>query len=187
MKLPQIRLQSTNALIAIETTHAKAYIQQPEAELHLEQPPAELTINRTPSKLTIDQTEAWESMDLKTIRKRMEEFAEEGEKKLLEGIARRVRDGDELMEISKGGNPIAAQAKRNSQDPPKQFNIGYIPPLFSVKLDYQPAEIDIDWKVNKVINNTKVNEPIIDYVAGDVETSLRQKESLKIDFEHVNF
>lgn len=187
MKLPQIRIQSQPALISHETIHAKQTIQQPKAELDLQQPPAEMTIHRTPSKLTIDQTAAREAVDLKSIRKRIEEFADNGRQELLEGIARRAQQGDELMKIENGGNPLASQAKQNSEKPEKQFNIGFIPPMFSVKLNYEPTKLDIDWQVNKVINNTKTNKPILDYEAGKVEIGLRQKESLDISFVNVDY
>ncbi len=187
MKLPQIRLESQPALISHETIHAKQTIQQPKAELDIQQPPAEMTIHRTPSKLTIDQAAAREAVGLKSIQKQIEEFADNGRQDLLQGIARVAQQGDELMKIENGGNPLTAQAKQNGEQPEKQFNIGFIPPMFSVKLHYEPTKIDIDWQINKVINNTKTNKPILDYEAGKVEVGLRQKESLDISFVNVDY
>lgn len=187
MQLPQIRLQSTQAQIQLDIQPAKQSIEQPKAELDIKQPKAELNIERTPSKLMIDQTKAWEDMDLKHIFKRIEEFAQKGHNDWLEGVARRKQDGDELMQIENKSNPLAQQAQRNSQKPPMQFNIGWVPSHFSVKIDYQPTKLNIDWKVNKVENNTRVNKPILDYQPGQVTTSLKQRESLNIDFVNLKF
>jgi Family of unknown function (DUF6470) len=187
MQLPQIRLESTFAKIAIETTPPVLEIEQPPAELDLEQPPAEIQIETTPSKLTIDQTKAWEDMDLKHIFRRIEEFAQQGYKDWLEGIARVSRQGDELMWIEDGGNPIAEQAKENSEDPMYEFNIGWVPSLFSVKTNYEPAKVHIDVKVNKPVNNTKINKPIINYTPGKVSIELAKRNSLKIDFVNLRF
>lgn len=187
MNLPQIRLQSQQALISYATINAKQTIQQPKAELDIQQPPAQMTINRTPSKLTIDQTAAREAVNIKSIRMQMKEYADNGHQEILQGIARRVQQGDQLMKIENGGNALVLQAKQNSERPEKQFNIGFIPPFFSVKMHYKPTQIDIDWQINKVINNTKTNKPILDYEAGKVEVGLRQKESLAITFVNVNF
>lgn len=187
MKLPQIRLQSQQALISHETINAKQNIQQPKAELDIQQPPAQMTIYRTPSKLTIDQTAAREAVNIKSIRKQMKEYADNGHQEALQGIARRAQQGNQLMKIENGGNVLALQAKQNGERSEKQFNIGFIPPLFSVKLHYEPTKIDIDWQVNKVINNTKTNKPIFDYEAGKVEVGLRQKESLDITFVNVDY
>jgi hypothetical protein len=187
MQLPQIRLQSTFAKIAIETTPPVQEIKQIPAELDLQQPPAEMKIETTPFKLTIDQTKAWEDMDLKHIFRRIEEFAQQGYEDWLEGIARVSRQGDELMRIGDGGNPIAEQAKENSEGPIYDFNIGWIPSLFSVKTHFEPAKVHIDVKVNKPINNTKINKPIINYTPGKVTIGLAQRNSLKIDFVNLKF
>ncbi|MGM9923425.1 MAG: DUF6470 family protein [Bacillus sp. (in: firmicutes)] len=187
MRLPQIRLESQRALISHETINVRQQIEQPRADLDLQQPPAEMTIERTPARLTIDQTAAREAVDLKSIRKRIEEYADNGRQEWLEGIARRAQEGDELMRIENGGNPVAVQVKANSERPEKQFNIGFVPPLFSVKLHYEPAKLDIGWQVNQVISRSKANKPILDYEPGKVEVGLRRRESLNIDYVNVNF
>jgi Family of unknown function (DUF6470) len=187
MNLPQIRLESTIAKIAIETTPPVQEIEQPPTELDLQQPPAEIKIETTPAKLTIDQTKAWEDMDLKHIFRRIEEFAQQGYEDWLEGMARVSRQGDELMRIEDEGNPIAEQAKENSEDPMYEFNIGWVPSHFSVKTNFEPAKVHIDVKVNKPINHTKINKPIINYTPGKVTTELVQRNSLKIDFVNLKF
>ncbi|WP_210367198.1 DUF6470 family protein [Bacillus sp. REN3] len=185
MQLPQIRLQSTFAQTEINTIQPMLEMEQPKAELAIEQPPAELQINRTPSKLTIDQTKAREDMDLKSISRRIEEAAQQGYEDWLAGLARVSQDGDELMMIENGGNAIAEQAKRNSEPPMLEFNIGWIPSAGSVKIDYDPGRVDLDWKVNKPIIESRINKPIIHYTPGKAEISMKQYPSLKIDFENL--
>jgi hypothetical protein len=187
MNLPQIRLESTFAKIAIETTPPMLEIEQPQAELDLQQPPAEIKIETTPAKLTIDQTKAWEDMDLKHIFRRIEEFSQQGYEDWLEGMARVSRQGDELMRIEDGGNPIAEQAKENSEDPIYEFNIGWVPSHFSVKTNFEPSKVNIDVTVNKPINNTKINKPIINYIPGKVTTELAQRNYLKVNFVNLKF
>ncbi|MED1489215.1 DUF6470 family protein [Bacillus smithii] len=187
MEFPQIRIQSQKAQIAIATTPPKQTIEQPPAQLDLKQAKAELHIERIRGGLTIDQTKAWESMDLKPISKRIEEAAEIGYQDWLEGIARRAEDGRELMEIEHKGNPLAEQAKRNSEPPEHQFNIGFIPPYFSVKLHYEPDRLKIDWDLHKAENHTKAQKPIIDYRPGNVSVQMAQYPALKIDFVHLKY
>lgn len=187
MQLPQIRLQSNFAQIELNTKPAEQSIEQPEAELDLQQPPAEMTIDRTPSKLSIDQTQAWEDMDLKHIFRRIEEYANNGYQDWLSGLGRRAGDGDQLMRIENDGNPIASQAKTNSEKPVYSFNIGFIPSPFSVKVNFEPSKLNIEWNINKVINNTKAQKPVVNYQPGEVTTSLRQPSSLKVDFTNLQF
>lgn len=181
MQLPQIRLESQYAKIGLRTIPAVQEIQQPKADLSIEQPKADLTITTTPGKLTIDQTKAREDVDLKSIAKRIEEAADKGQQDWLEGLARRAAEGNSIMKIENGGNPIAHISKENSKGPELQFNIGWIPSHFSVKTNYVPAVVDIQVKVNEPIINAQTNKPIHNYTPGKVEVSLEQRQSLKID------
>lgn len=187
MQFPQIRLQSTLAQTEINTRPATQEIEQPKADLSIQQPAAEMDINRTPSKLTIDQTKAREDMDLKNISRRIEEFAQQGYQDWLSGLARVSQDGDELMMIENGSNAIAEQAKRNSEPPMLEFNIGWIPSAGSVNIGYDPGRMDINWKVNKPIVDSKINKPIHNYTPGKAEISLKTYPSLTIDFENLKY
>ncbi|MED4402757.1 DUF6470 family protein [Metabacillus fastidiosus] len=186
MQMPQIRLDSQFARIGIQTTNTRTETQQPQADLSIQQPKADLTIETTPSKLTIDQTEAWADMDLKHISRRIEEAAQQGKQDLLEGIARRAQQGDELMKIENSGNPLAEQAKTNSVNPMKEFNIGFIPSAGSVKIQFEPAKVNIDVKRNEPIIESKPNKPIVDYYPGKVDINLIQRNELEIDFINVD-
>lgn len=187
MQMPQVRLQSQQAQISINTTDASVNIQQPKAEQSIRQPQAEITMHTTPSKLTIDQTQAWNDMDLKSVFKRTEDFANFGKKSNLEGIARRVQEGKEMMEIEKGGDPIVAQAKRIDERKLKDFAIGWIPSHFSVKIDYKPSNLEIDVNINAPEIKNTPNKPQIAYERGQVDTGIMQYQSLKVDFENLKF
>lgn len=182
MNIPQIRLESRFAKIGLQTNQAELQIEQPKADLSIQQPKAELDIERTPSKLSIDQTQAWDDMDLKHISRRNEEAADQGIQDALEGTARRSQQGDELMRIENGGNPIASQAEVNSQSQQFEFNIGYVPSPFSVKIDFQPSTVKINVKRNDPIIESKINKPVYDYKPGNVDVTLVERNSLKIDF-----
>lgn len=185
MQIPQIRIETTHGKIEMSTTSAQQSIEQPQAIVSLEQPKAEVSMETTPGYLTIDQTVAWESMDIKHVFRRVEENAAKGNNAVLSGMARRASEGDELMQIEYGGNPLTSQGVRHSQMLDFSFNIGFIPPPFSVKMNYQPGKLNIYAEVKKVINNTVDQKPIIDYKSGEVHTSMRQHPDLKIDFVNI--
>lgn len=186
MQIPQIRLESTKGQIGIQTKDAVNHIQQPKADLSIEQPKADLKIKTTPSKLTIDQTQARADVDLKSIFRRTEEFAQNGHQDFLAGIARRAQQGEELMKIENGGNPIPNQAKQNSQKPTKEFGLGFVPSAGSVKIEYKPAEVEVDVQINKPIISATTNKPVMEYEAGKVDISLQRRNDLKIDFEMID-
>ncbi|MGD6804724.1 DUF6470 family protein [Rossellomorea aquimaris] len=187
MNFPQIRLQSSPTSISIQTTPGKMDIEQPPAQVDIQQPKAILDIETTPGKLTIDQTEAWADMNIKNVFRMTEENAEEGRQAALEATGSTAQDGDELMMIENGGGAIASQAKRNGESPIYEFNIGWIPRLGSVKIQYDPASVKIDARPQEVINNTRVQKPTIEHVPSQVDISLKQHGTLDIDFEGLKF
>jgi Family of unknown function (DUF6470) len=182
MNFPQIRMESTFGRIGLTTQNAYQTIEQPKAEMSIRQPKADLTIETTDEKLTIDQTKAWEDMDLKHIFRRIEEYAQNGYQDWLTGLARMSQEGDDLMKIESGGNPIPEHAKINSENPMYDFNIGFVPSHFSVKTNYQPGNLKIDWRTNKPEIDVKVNKPQIEYTPGKVQGEMNQWPSLNIDF-----
>ncbi|MFJ7977668.1 DUF6470 family protein [Peribacillus sp. NPDC096379] len=182
MQLPQIRLQSNFIRTGLDIKQAVQKIEQPAAIQSIEQPKAILEIQTTPGKLSIDQTKAREDMDLKNLSKRVEEFAQLGYQDWLDGMARRSSQGQELRHIEKGGNAIASLAKQNGSKPQKQFNVGWIPSHFSVQIDYQPAEVNIEATPQKPIIRAETQKPIHEYTPGEVNVEILEKNSLDIDF-----
>ncbi|MGM0843781.1 MAG: DUF6470 family protein [Bacillota bacterium] len=187
MNFPQIRLQSSPASISIQTTPGRIEIQQPPAELDIQQPKAILDIETTPGRLTIDQTEAWADMNIKSVYRMAEEYAQEGQQAALDATGSSSQDGDELMMIENGGGAIASQAKRNGEPPIYEFNIGWIPRHGSVKIQYDPASVKINAYPQEVINNTKVQKPTIEHVSSQIDVSLKQHQTLDIGFEGLKF
>ncbi|MGE8206898.1 DUF6470 family protein [Heyndrickxia sp. NPDC080065] len=188
MNFPQIRIQSQMAQIDLTTMPAKQTIEQPGPDMDIQQPPAELNIDQVPGRLFIDQTEARADVDLKSIRRRIAEFAQNGYQEWLNGIARRTQEGDWLMKIENKGNPVASLAKENGKlFPTFDFNIGYVPKAGSVKIDFEPAKLNIQWNTHKPINQTNIRKPIIDYQRGNVDIRIKQYQNLKIDFAKLKY
>lgn len=180
MRMPQLHMQSQFARIGIDQKNARLEIKQELPKMHIEQPKAEISITTTPGRLTIDQTEAFADMDLKSILRRNDEFADEALQKLQEGIGRIAREGRELMEIEHGGNAIVEQAKRKGNPPMKRLGITFIPSAFSVKTDYTPAEVELNVNAQKPRIAAEIHKPEFTYVPGHVETYLAVKNELKI-------
>ncbi|GAA0484839.1 DUF6470 family protein [Salinibacillus aidingensis] len=182
MNIPQIRIQSQDAKIQLNKTPAAQSIEQRKATLSIEQPKADMQIQKTPSKLSIDQTQAWRDMGMVNPVEFARNLGQDGRQAAMEGTARRAREGDELMKIENGGNPIASQAKRNAYEPMKEFNIGWIPSHNAVKINFDPAEVTTEFKRNEPSISVQPQKPIINYQPGSVETQLKQHADLQIDF-----
>ncbi len=182
MNLPQIRMESQFAKIGLQIDKPVQSIEQPPADLSIEQPRADLSIRQPHGKLNIDQTQAWEDMNIKTPSRFAEQIAQEGYNAWLSAVGRIAEQGDELMRIENGGDPLVSQAIVNGAIPTYDFNIGWIPSAFSVKLNFEPGKLEINAQPNKPIIKATPNKPIHQYTPGKVNVYMQQFNSLKIDF-----
>lgn len=178
----QIRIQSTPMKIGLQIDKPIQQIEQRKAIQSIEQPKAKVSIETVPAKLNIDQSKARADLGFKPIPQLAAEFAKESIQAGLEGIARRARQGDELMKIENKGNPIIAQAIENGNRPEKQFNIGWIPRHGGIEIHYEPGKAVIDVEEQKPIINVQIQKPIHEYQPGKVSTYIEQWNSLQIDF-----
>ncbi|WP_431804177.1 DUF6470 family protein [Halobacillus andaensis] len=182
MNVPQIQIQSTPARLGLTINKGQQTIRQPKAEQSIEQPQAEMSIKQRPGQLTIDQTKAWHNIDLKSIAERTKETAQVGEQKWMEGLARVASEGDELMRIEDGGNPISAQAERNAGF---EFEVkpGGRPAYELVDVSYEPGGAEISVEPQKPIIHTTKRDPQTSLQPRNVTGFMEQYPDLKIDWK----
>ncbi|WP_394218435.1 DUF6470 family protein [Halobacillus trueperi] len=182
MNIPKLQMQSTQGRIGLTITKPEQTIKQHKAEQSIQQPKADMKIEQKLGKLTIDQTNAWHNLDLKSVMVRTEELVGIAKNLWMEGLARVSREGDELMRIENGGNPIAAQAKRNGGFD-FTFQPGGRPTYELVMINYQPEEAKINIQQREPIIENKKREPEHHYRPGKVDVSMGQLPDLKIDWK----
>jgi hypothetical protein len=183
MNIPQLQVTTTKALLGLTIKKPTQEIEQPHATLDIQQPQAKMTINTTKSRLSIDTTEARADMDLISSSRRTAEVAQYARSEASNGIARRAQDGIELMMIENGGNPIKSFAERALRQPYSSLNVKFIPSYGSVKVSFEPGNVDIRVEPQKVINNSNANKPMHTYTPGKVTAELLQKPSIQIDWK----
>lgn len=181
MKVPQIRIQSQFAQIGMEQQLSKIYIQQPKADLSIEQHHAKMVMETKKGELVIDQTQAWEEANLMSTIRLIKKQATEGLQAVTEGTARRAEQGTELMKIEQNHDAIYKQSLENGFKQQKTVSLKYIPSSFSVKIDYIPTEVHIDFITERPTIEATPNRPIIDFERGYINIYMEQYESLDID------
>lgn len=187
MQLLKLQIDQSFAKIGMSQQQAKVEIRQPKAELKLSQSQPAVEMNISSSKLEIDQSEAFADANLKSAMQSVNEWASKGKQHALQSITKAVQEGRRLMAIENGKDSAIPQlAKENSQDTPKQFGLGYMPssPLL-VKFHYTPSDIKIDVKSNNATVDAKINQPVVQFKQGDVQTYLRQKASIYFQIDQV--
>lgn len=185
MNVPQLRIEQTNVQIGLNVRQPVQEMKQPQADISIKQPEADMNYNKRPARLTIDQTKALADVGIKSLGMVVREAAQKGYGTWSQGLSRVARDGDEMMRIEQGGDPMPRQAKRNGEPPAKEFNVGWIPSHFSVDIDYDPGDLEIQVKVNKPIIDVQPNKPMHHYTPGSTDVFITQEPTIDIRFVDV--
>ncbi|QPQ32388.1 DUF6470 family protein [Lysinibacillus sp. JNUCC 51] len=184
MRLPQIQIQTTDAKIDLHIAKPQQHIEQPKASQHIEQPAALIDINTTRGVLKIDSSQARRDLGLIGPLESSANYAEKGKQEVLKGMARRAREGHQIMENSgKGQGRAIIQniAKQNHGPHRVQFNVKFVPSVGSVKIDYTPGTTDVNIERREPIIDAKVNKPIHEYTPGKVTGTMVQRPDVNID------
>ena len=183
MKIPQIQIQTTRAELGLKIQQPKQQIQQPQAEMKIYQPAAELSIHTTEGQLYIDSSQARRDLGMVSSMEMTRNYAEKGKQAALAGVARRAREGEQLMSIEKGGNAIYSIIDSKTGPQNIKMGIKFIPSGDSVRTTYTPATIDIQVQKNEPKIDVQINKPVHRYTPGNVNIDLIQTPSIQIEWE----
>lgn len=183
MQIPQLQIETTRGRLGLQITKPTQEIEQPRAILSQEQPAAILEMSTTKPQLSIDTTENRADLDLKSAFKRTEEHAQLGKQGVMEGIARRAQEGQQLMRIEDGGDPLPELAKQNSAPPPAPLGIRFVGDRFKLQISFQPGTLDIRATPQKPVNDVTIQKPIHHYTQGKVTGEMEQWPSIRIDVQ----
>lgn len=181
MNIPQLQIQTTRGILGLQITKPTQEIEQPKATLTQQQPAAILEISTTNPQLSVDTTEARAEIDLKSVFRRSEEYAQLGKQGAMEGIARRAQEGQQLVQIENGGKAIAEIAKQNVTPRPVPIGIRFIGNHSTIQVSIQPGTTDIKATAQKAVNEFQINKPIYQYTPGKVTGVMEQYPSIQID------
>lgn len=181
MNIPQLIHYPTHAKLDMQVTKPTLDLERQNATFVHESSQPKWQVTRTPGKLTIDQTAAWEAMHLKSAMTVIGEEADKGKQAALSGTARRSREGDEMMAIESGGKPLIDQAVRNAYTQEFDTNIGFIPPVGSVKIHYEPSKLNSNWEIRKPNLSWQTYETRYNYTPGRVMYRMEQNPTLQFD------
>lgn len=180
--MPQLQIQTTKGFLDLQITKPVQEIEQPKATIRQEQPAAILEMSTTRPQLSLDTTEARAEIDLKSIRRRNEEHAQNSKQIGLEGIGRRAAEGQQMMKIENGGGNIFGELSKQNQ--PRQYAalaMGFIGNKSGVQMSFEPGSLDIQATPQKPVFDAQVNKPVHNYTPGKVSGQMNPYPSIQID------
>ncbi|MFS0575536.1 DUF6470 family protein [Sporosarcina sp. 179-K 3D1 HS] len=183
MNIPQLQIQTNRGMLVLQIDKPIQEIEQPKATQHIEQPAAILEMSTTRSQLSIDTTENRADIDMKSALRRGNENAQYGMQQVMEGIARRAQEGQQLVRIENGGNAMVDIAKQNTERPIAPLGIRFVGDRVKVKTHISPGTLDIQATSQKPVHDVQINKPIHNYTPGKVTGVMEQYPSIQIDFK----
>lgn len=185
MRLPQIQIRTTDIQMDTIVQKPVQRIEQPQADQTISQPHAKLEINTTRGQLKIDSSQARRDVGIYPTGEMIERYAQEGKQAAMQGVARRVREGNQIMRGAGKGQSreIIQQIAKQNTGPkrPGPYNIKFVPSVGSVKINYTPGKTDIRITPGNLQINVKVNKPIHNYTPGKVTGVMLQRPRVDID------
>ncbi|WP_088041559.1 DUF6470 family protein [Bacillus sp. EAC] len=182
MQFPQIRIQSTFAKLGLQVEKPILDFQQPKAEMNIHQQNAEMEIERVAPTLEMDSYEARADIDLKSVRRRIEDAFNDGYQAWLDGLARVSQQGDQMMKVQNNKNAISDISKENSTNPIYDVNIAFVPRYGSFKMSYDPGSLEINWTTHKPEIEVIPQRPTTNITPGQVSSYMDIWNDLKIDY-----
>lgn len=181
MQLPYIRMQSTFVQLGLNIRKPVQEIEQPRAEMNLRQEPAVLTIQQGRMEMSLDASQARSNIGIMTSMEFSDNIASYGRSKLMEAIGQISYEGDTMMRIESGGNPIADLAL----DRGILLRDGYTPPAASldegVHVQFEKKPVVIDVKRNGMRMDPVLKPPVHTYTPGKVEPYILKWPSLQME------
>lgn len=186
LNLLRLSISQVYGQIGIDTHNASQSMESPRGDLSIEQPQAAMSIEQPSGELTVDSTEAWNALGEGPHLQFMSNIYSQSSSIALQGIARRVEEGNRMAQITNGSNAFAEIAFNNLHDSnPIEYTTGAS--NLNVKLNYdaKPAIIDIEPQEANIQYTPK--KPDIQYNPGSVEIYMKQMNSIDIQVSEYNF
>jgi hypothetical protein len=178
--MDMLEISKVDAQIGITTRNAKMYIQQPPASFEIEHKDAKLIIHTEQARILIDQQQCFNESGLMDPTALAEDIAQRSKQAAIEGIARRVDEGNQLADVRNRGNAIAQIAFNNTFEN-HEFNMVTMPQS-PPKFDVAGGTVDIQVEEGYVIIHSTPNRPIIDVEPGSVEINMKRYPEIHIQY-----
>lgn len=141
-----------------------------------------LSVNSRPAKLLLDTYEARASL-VPTTRRAISQNAQRGLQAAGEAAQSYAREAS-MMKWSKpgeGGAMLDQVLAQRTQLPTGEFQLGFIPST-GAEITYQPGSISMDYQMDRLMFNLKLNNGTVEYIPGSIEFVITQWPDVQIEY-----
>jgi hypothetical protein len=179
MLIPQIRFSQQPARLGIDADLGKQDIKQlrAEYEMKMERPKVEL---HTPNgELFIDSSKAWDALGLGGNLESMLRIYTNAKQVAIDGVTRRVQEGNRMAAIHTHENAIKEIAK----NPPRGLGLDTLgeASFLNVREQYIAHPVEVNYTPGSVNINTRPSPPQIEYNRGKLEIYMDKWPSITFE------
>ncbi|WP_342437426.1 DUF6470 family protein [Paenibacillus sp. FSL L8-0436] len=182
---PVVQIRQSPAVMNIDANPGTFSIRQPKADVSITTTPGELTVHSTRPELTVDQSKAWAAYNGGKMLEMNKRIYSGIEQLYLQGIARRVEQGNRMAEFFKPGNTISevygTDTLPNSfpemRGPASYDNVDIHIQTQAPQLSYRPAQVDVE---------IERNAPEIEFTRGKLDIYMQSYGSLQFIPPEIN-
>jgi len=182
---PILQIRQTSALIGIDSERGTFSITQPKAEVDITTTPGELLVQSTKPELTIDQSRAWAAYNGGNMLDMNKRIYSGIQQLYLQGIARKVEQGNRMAQFFKPGNTIAEVYGTDTE--PNSFPEICGPASYdNVDIHFETRAPQINFRPDEVNIQVESYRPEIEYTRGKLNIYMQQYASIKFIPPEVN-
>lgn len=179
MHIPTLQIQQYPAVIEVSTQWGTMEQRQPgpEVSMHTEQP--KLSMEQAQLHLELDTSKGREGLTGGTIFEMKNRIYSQMPELLLQVIAKKVQDGNQLADITNPGNTIANIIGSQWNDYPKLEYLGQATSA-NVDMRFVLKPLQMEVQAGSVSFDVQVNRPELDYTPGRVNIQVKQYSRVEI-------
>jgi hypothetical protein len=178
--IPQIKIHQEYAKLGINADIGTQHIEQPRATLEMQQIRPQLHIHQSLGHFEIDQDKAWDALALGGNLKTMSRIYSMASDIALQGLQRRVEEGNRMADLTINSNPFAEFAQNWRRTFSEHAIIAGPASYDNVDVEYIRGDFSIDVDPGRVDINARVNPPIHEYERGKLDLYMLQYN--KVEF-----
>ena len=179
---PLIEITTVPIQIEMKTTHARLEYARGTAEMEVSRDEGGgLSIKSKPVRVNIDTFEARNSIT-PTLARRIEQDAQKGKEAAYSATATFSNQGQLMMKTKLGEERItqfAEQAMMKNYKP--EVALDFIP-KGGADIDWDPAELNIKYEMDKLNFDWKISKTGFEFVPGDIEFTVTQRPEVVVKY-----
>lgn len=177
---PLIEITTIPIQIEMKTTNAKLEYARGTAEMEVTRDKGGLQIKSRPIRLNIDTFEARNSIT-PTLARSQEQNAQKGREASYKATATFAQEGNLMMKTKLGEEVITQFSRQSLLEGVQDVGLQFLPKT-GAEIDWDPAEMNIRYEMDKLNFDWKINGGSFEFTPGDIELTVTQRPEVIIKY-----